>query len=222
MTYPFGQKIVWQPNPEWIKNSNLNRFMNVHGIPSYQELITRANKDITWFWDAVLTDLDIRFDQPYSRILDIDRGIKLPRWCIDGRMNIIHNCLDKWQDTKLADKNALIWESEAGETESWTYKHLNIEVNRCTNALKSLGVKKGDVVGLYMPMIPELAIAFLAVIKLGGIILPLFSGYGAGAIKTRMQDARASFILTELLRRVRLLPCMTLSPPPPELVAVLS
>ena len=84
-----------------------------------------------------------------------------------------------------------------------TYAELAAEVNRCANALRSLGLGKGDVVGLYMPMIPELAIAFLAIIKIGGIILPLFSGYGPGAIVARLADADAKALITAdgLLRR---------------------
>ena len=111
-------------------------------------------------------------------------------------MNIVHNCLDKWLATDVRDRPALHWEGEEGLSATLTYAELAAEVNRCANALRSLGLRKGDAVGLYMPMIPELAIAFLAIIKIGGIILPLFSGYGPGAMVARLADADAKALIT--------------------------
>ncbi len=111
-------------------------------------------------------------------------------------MNIIHNCLDKWQSGPVASHEALRWEGEEGTVKVLTYGELDKEVCRCANALRSLGLRKGDVIALYMPMIPELAIAFLSIIKIGGIILPLFSGYGPGAITTRLADSKAKAVFT--------------------------
>jgi acetyl-CoA synthetase len=111
-------------------------------------------------------------------------------------MNIIHNCLDKWQIPNFRDREALRWEGEEGIDSVLSYKELYQEVNRCANALHHLGISKGDVIGLYMPMIPELVVAFLAIIKIGGIILPLFSGYGPSAIASRLSDSRAKAIFT--------------------------
>jgi acetyl-CoA synthetase len=193
-TFPFGQSIAWQPNPQWIAESNLQRFMDRHAITAYDELLARSVDDISWFWDAVMTDLDIQFDAPYSQIVDLSDGIQSPRWCVDGQMNIIHNCLDKWQGTALAGQIALRWEGEEGYVQTLTYAQLFDEVCRCANALRELGIGKGDAIGLYMPMIPELAIAFLAIVKVGGIILPLFSGYGPAAIATRLADANAKAV----------------------------
>jgi len=144
----------------------------------------------------VMEDLDIRFTQPYSQIVDLSDGAQFPRWCVDGQMNIIHNCLDKWQTTATAAETAFIWEGEEGGNLTLTYAQLHHEVCRCANALRSLGIGKGDAVGLFMPMVPELAVAFLAVIKIGGIILPLFSGYGPSAISNRLTDAGAKAVFT--------------------------
>ncbi len=204
-TFPFGQEIAWQPNAEWIAQSNLQRFMDLHGIESYDALLTRSVADIGWFWDAVMKDLDIRFAQPYSQIVDLSAGAPFARWCVDGQMNIVHNCLDKWQSTPTAAEPALIWEGEEGRRATLSYAELNRAVCRCANALRSLGIGPGDAVGLYMPMIPELAVAFLAVIKVGGIVLPLFSGYGRSAIISRLNDADAKAVFTAngFLRRGR-------------------
>ncbi|NOX36679.1 MAG: AMP-binding protein [Calditrichaeota bacterium] len=206
--FPFGQSIVWQPNPQWIKESNLQRFMERHQIPDYDTLYRRSIQDIAWFWDAVLKDLDIQFYQPYEKIVDLSQGIPFPRWCVGGKMNIIHNCLDKWQQTAVRDRIALKWEGEEGIIRNLTYGELHAAVNRVANALRAAGIGKGDAVGLYMPMIPELAIAFLAIIKVGGIILPLFSGYGPTAIATRLADGntKALFTADGMFRRGKKVP----------------
>ncbi|MBI3959950.1 MAG: AMP-binding protein [Chloroflexi bacterium] len=170
--------------------------MDRHAIASYDELLARSIDDIAWFWDAVLADLDIRFDVPYSQVVDLGGGIQFPHWCVGGRMNIIHNCLDKWQGTPDRDRPAFIYAGEEGQSITLTYAELNAEVCRCANALRSLDVGKGDAVGLYMPMIPELAAAFLAIVKVGGVILPLFSGYGPSAISSRLRDADAVAVFT--------------------------
>lgn len=193
-TFPFDQEIVWQPNPKWVARSNLKRFMEKHAIPDYDSMLKRSVGDVAWFWDAVMKDLDIRFSKPYTQIVDLSRGKEFPEWCVGGEMNIVQNCLDKWRDTPVWNSPALCWEGEKGETRTFSYTELNREVNRCANALRELGVSRGEVVGLFMPMIPEIAIAFLAIVKIGGIVLPLFSGYGAAAIATRMEDSGAKIL----------------------------
>lgn len=202
-TFPFGQQMVWQPNPAWIAASNLTALMQRHGIANYDELYKRSIEDIAWFWEATLQQLEIQFYTPYQKIVDLAAGPAFPAWCAGGEMNIVHNCLDKWQHSPVAEQPALIWEGEAGNTGLLTYRRLHEEVCRCANALRSLGLGKGDTVGLFMPMLPELAIAFLAIIKIGGVILPLFSGYGAAAIASRLTDAnaRALFTVDGFLRR---------------------
>ena len=140
--------------------------------------------------------LDIRFYQPYTQVVDLSRGIAWPRWCVGGKMNIVHNCLDKYIGTPAEDQVALIWEGEDGQTSRLTYGQLYRQVNQAANALRSLGLGKGDAIGLFMPMTPEIVIALLAIAKIGGIILPLFSGYGAGAIASRLADAEAKALFT--------------------------
>jgi acetyl-CoA synthetase len=188
--------VVWRPDPDWIAASNLQRFMDRWGIASYEELMRRSAADLPWFWDAVLQDLDIRFRKPYSSVVDLRQGKAFARWCVDGRLNIVESCLDKWLGAGRADHLALRYEGEEGDVRKMSYLELHREVNRCANALRSLGIGKGDRVGLFMPMTPELAIAFLAVIKIGGVVLPLFSGYGAAAVASRLNDAEATALVT--------------------------
>lgn len=195
--FVFGGEIVWKPTVEQVEHANLTVFMQKHGIKDFDELMQRSTSDVAWFTDAVLKFLDIQFYEPYTKVIDRSDGIQFPKWCVDGKMNIVHNCVDKWtidngpQTTVNGQSSAVIWEGEEGITRTLTYQELYQEVNKAANALRSLGLGKGDAIGIFMPMTPEIVIALLAIAKIGGIILPLFSGYGAGAIASRLQDANA-------------------------------
>jgi acetyl-CoA synthetase len=204
--FPFGQSVVWRPDPG--QRTNLHRFMDRVGVAGYDALLDWARDDVGRFWDAVMEDLDVEFYRPYDRILDTSDGVEFAQWCVGGEMNIVHNLLDKWQGTDVAARDAVRHESEEGETRTLTYTELHREVGRCASALRTLGIGKGDAVGLYMPMTPELIIAFLAVAKVGGVILPLFSGYGATAVATRLADgeAKALFVANGMMRRGRSIP----------------
>ncbi len=194
--FTFGGDVVWRPTPDMVQNSRLHDFMAHHAIPNYDALLERSVGDIAWFWEAVLAELGIEFYQPYHPIVDLSRGPAWPAWCVGGVMNIVHNCLDKWQTTPARNQAALRWEGEEGSVRVLTYGDLYREVNRLANGLRSLGLGKGDPIGLFMPMVPEIVIGLLAIAKIGGIILPLFSGYGAGAVASRLADAGARALLT--------------------------
>ena len=195
--FDFGGEIVWRPDPDDIERSHLQAFMRLHGIDSFDALMRRSTTDVAWFTDAVLRYLDIRFARPYSSVMDLADGIAFPRWCVDGALNIVTNCTDKWAaDPVHNERPAVVWEGEEGDTRTLTYGGLAAEVNRCANALRGLGLGKGDAIGLYMPMTPEIVIALLAIGKIGGVILPLFSGYGAAAVASRLADAEAKALFT--------------------------
>lgn len=194
--FPFNQLFAWEPNEEYIKRSRLKRFMDRHGLATLEELMERSTADIEWFWEAVMEDLGIEFYEPYTQIVDLSQGVQWPKWCVDAKLNIVHNCLDKWIGTPTQDRIAICWEGEEGHTRQMTYCEVFIEVNRVASALRAVGFGKGDVIGLYMPMVPEIAIALLAIAKIGAVILPLFSGYGSGAITTRLADTEAKAIFT--------------------------
>ncbi|MFW9919803.1 MAG: AMP-binding protein [Candidatus Thorarchaeota archaeon] len=194
--FEFGGEIVWRPTEDYIQSSNLTEFMQIHGIANFQDLMTRSTKDVAWFTDAILTYLKIKFYHDYEKVVDLSEGIAWPKWCVGGSLNIIHNCLDKYINTQRESKTAFLWEGELGNTRSMTYRDLFIEVNKAANALRDLGLEKGDSIGIYMPMIPEIVVALLAIAKIGGIILPLFSGFGPGAIVDRLGDAKAKAIFT--------------------------
>ena len=189
--FQFGGEFVWHPTPELIAQSNLQRFIEEHALGSYGELMRRSASDVAWFWNSVLRDLDIQFYKPYSRVLDLSEGKPWARWCVGGEMNIVHNLLDKYAGTEVDNRLAIKSEIEDGTTQTLTYKELREQVNQMAAGLRSLGLGKGDAVGVFMPMVPEIVIAMLASIKIGGIFLPLFSGFGASAIVSRLKDADA-------------------------------
>jgi acetyl-CoA synthetase len=194
--FEFGGDIAWRPTPEHISRSRLTAFMRKHGIGSFDELMLRSTTDLEWFWRAVLDDLGIQFYEPYRRAVDLSPGIERPAWCVGGRMNIVLNCLERWIGTPTEHRPALHWEGEEGIRRTLTYAELLRDVNRAAGGLRAIGVKPGDRVALFMPMCPELVTAFFAVIKIGAIVLPLFSGYGADAVTTRLQDASVKVLVT--------------------------
>src|SRR5581483_10609727 len=167
-----------------------------HGFASFDEFMRRSTDDIAWFWDTMLKEMDIQFYEPYSQIVDLSEGIQFPKWCVGGKLNIVHNCLDKYIDTPKENQVAVKWEGEEGITRELTYGQLYREVNKVANGLRAMGLGKGDVIGVFMPMTPEIAIALLAIAKIGAVILPLFSGYGAGAAAVRLNDASARALFT--------------------------
>ena len=198
-----GGEIVWRPSVDYIEKAHLTKFMHEHRIKTFDELLQKSTADVAWFTEAVMNYLDIRFYEPYRQVIDLSKGPAWPEWCVGGKMNIVHNCLDKYIGTEVENQPALISESEQGETCMLTYHDLWRMVNQAANALRSLGLGKGDAIGLFMPMTCEITAAMLAIAKIGGIILPLFSGYGPGAIASRLADANAKalFIADGFLRR---------------------
>lgn len=192
----FGGEFVWRPSPDYIQQAHLTRFMHQHQIGDFAELLRRSTSDVAWFTAAILDYLDIQFYQPYSQVLDLSQGMAWPRWVLGGKMNIIHNCLDKYIGTPVENRLALVSEDENGEVCTFTYGELWRRVNQAANALRRLGLGEGDAIGLFMPMTCEIVVAMLAIAKIGGIILPLFSGYGPGAVVTRLADADAKALFT--------------------------
>jgi acetyl-CoA synthetase len=199
--------IVWSPSADVVERANVMRFMRAHGIDSYEDLVRRSQDDIEWFWDAVVRDLDLEFFAPYERVLDMADGIEWARWFTGGSINIAHNCVDRWAE-RTPDKAAVLWEGEDAEPRRVTFAELRTMADRLANGLRSVGVGKGDAVGIFLPMAPETVAATLACAKLGAIYLPVFSGYGAEAVATRLQDAEAVALVTAdgTTRRGKLVP----------------
>jgi acetyl-CoA synthetase len=187
MSVPFA----WRPPADAGAKTNVGRFMTEHGIVAFDELVRRSIDEPEWFWDAVVRFLGLEFTHPYDKVLDTTDGIPWARWFVGGRLNFAANCL-----RHPPERPALVWEGEDGEVRMWTYGELTRQVDAVAGWLRSAGVGLGDAVGIYMPMIPETVAALLAITKIGAVFLPLFSGYGAEAIATRLQDAAAKVLIT--------------------------
>lgn len=199
------EDFVWKPDAGIVRDSNLQRFLSRHGLAGFAALEERALDDPHWFWDAVIAHHGIRFSRPYERVLDLSDGVAWPRWCVGGRTNLAVNCLDRNLELGRGGDDAIVWEGEDGTVRRWTYTELAAESARCAAGLRALGLGRGDVVGIYMPMVPEVAAAFFAIASIGAVALPLFSGFGPAAVAGRLRDASAVAVITAdgTLRRGR-------------------
>ena len=191
---------VWTPPADAMSATNVGRFMAAHGIAEFDQLVRRSIDEPEWFWDAVVGFLGLEFAEPYDKVLDISDGIPWAKWFTGGKLNFAANCL-----RHSPDHTAIVWEGEDGAVRTWTYGDLVAEASYIAGLLRDGGVAPGDRVGIYMPMIPETVATLLAITQLGAVFLPLFSGYGADAVATRLQDAEAVALVTAdtVLRRGR-------------------
>lgn len=183
---------VFEPSNQLLDESNIGLWMKSKGIQNYDELLEKASQKPEWFWDELAREL--QWFQNYKNILKWDPPHA--EWFLEGKFNIVHNALDRHIENGNKDKIAYIWESEDGNTKKITYFELWKEVNKFANALKKLGVKKGDRVSIYLPMILELPIAMLACAKIGAIHSVVFSGFWAKAFQDRINDAEAKIAIT--------------------------
>jgi acetyl-CoA synthetase len=166
---------------------------HIQSLQQYEELYARAKADPQAFW-AELAQQELDWFQPWDTVLDWQPPFV--KWFTGGKINISHNCLDRHLTSERRDKSALIWEGEPGDSRTLTYAQLHQEVCQFANALKQLGVQKGDVVGIYMPMIPEAAIAMLACARIGAPHTVVFGGFSAEALRDRLNDGKAKVVVT--------------------------
>ncbi|MFN2452051.1 MAG: AMP-binding protein [Candidatus Dormibacteria bacterium] len=200
MTEPGG--FAWTPSPEQIERSRLRGFLTRLGVAGLDELQRRARADPEWFWSAAVDDIGIGWHTRPSRIVDTSAGLPWARWWVGGRLNLATNAVERHAHARPG-RPAVSWEGDDGDRRTLTYAELGVETSRAAASLQSLGVGRGDAVGLCLPMLPETVALFLACAKLGAIVCPLFSGYGAAAIAARLQDceARVLCVADGFLRR---------------------
>ncbi|MDT7707016.1 MAG: acetyl-CoA synthetase [Pseudonocardiales bacterium] len=200
---------LWTPTDEYVENANVTRLARRHGAADIAELRARSVADIGWYWDAVVTDLGLPFSTPYHQVVDLSRGIQDPDWFVGGELNVVDACLSRWAaDLEARLRVAVVHEAEDGTVTTLTYGELDAQVARAARGLRDLGVARGDAVALYLPMIPEAVVAFYALARLGAVIVPLFSGFAAGAIASRLTDASATMVVVagSTVRRGRTVP----------------
>ncbi|TMD81639.1 MAG: AMP-dependent synthetase [Chloroflexi bacterium] len=198
---------AWSPTEEQARSSRLWRFMRRHGCASYPELCQKAAREPRWYWDALVKDLGIVWSTPYHEVMDTSAGIPFTRWFPGGRLNAYDSAVVRHRQND-PDRLAMIGETESGATRRLTYAELEELVERAAAGLHSIGVERGVAVGLYLPLVIENAVALLACTKLGAVAVPLFSGFGAEAIRQRLADADARVLITTdaAIRRGRTVP----------------
>jgi acetyl-CoA synthetase len=185
---------VFVPSADQMARSNIARFMKKHGISSWHQLVDRANSGIEWYWNAVNEDLGIEWFRKYDRTYDSVAGIPWTKWFVNGKCNIVVNAIDR-HAKKQPDKVAYIFANEYGSRKI-TYRELDEQVSRLAGALAAAGVKKGDVIAIYLPMIPEAFYAIFACSKIGAVHTTIFSGFSARALHSRLVDSKAKLLIT--------------------------
>jgi acetyl-CoA synthetase len=191
-----NQPIAWTPPKHVSDRAQLTKFMKQVGVADFDELYRFSIDDVEKFTAEVLKFLDLKFDPPYEKLLDLSEGIEFPHWCAGAGYNVVRDCIDRWQTKEKKEEPAVIWEGEEGKVEHWTYDALFLSVQLCAAGLRSSGIGKGDAVGIHLPMMPETVIALLAIGRIGAIAVPVFSGYGVSAIETRLNAVGAKALFT--------------------------
>ncbi len=213
------QPIAWTPTPDVIERAQLTRFMKQVGVSTWDELYEFSIRDVEKFTEEVLKFLDIKFGPPYEKLLDTSNGIEMPTWLAGAGLNITEMCLDRWVRIereilpaydRLGDEGkweeaeslnstiveAVIWEDETGNEISVSYAQLARAVNKCATGLTAHGLKRGDAIGIHLPMAIETVVALVAIGRIGAIAVPVFSGYGVEAIASRMAAVNAKALFT--------------------------
>ncbi|MFQ4136778.1 acetate--CoA ligase [Nodosilinea sp. PGN35] len=178
---------LFPPSDGFVQNAS------IQSMEEYRTLAEQAAADPAQFW-ADLASQELHWFQPWETVLDWQPPFA--KWFVGGKINISYNCLDRHLTTWRRNKAALIWEGEPGDSRTLTYAQLHREVCQVANVLKGLGVQKGDRVGIYMPMVPEAAIAMLACARIGAPHTVIFGGFSAEALKDRLNDAEAKVVIT--------------------------
>ena len=183
--------IAWSPTQHYLARSRLRRLAEAHGHRDFAALYRWSIEDPDAFWRAVDRDLGLVWRRPYERVFDASRGLPWTTWWVGGRLNFVDSVL-----RHDAARTAIIFEGEEGATQRLSYGELSAAVHRCAAGLRALGVRPGDRVGIFLPLIPECAIATLAVAAIGAVFTPIFSGYASDAIAGRLRDCEASVLIT--------------------------
>ncbi len=226
-----NQPIAWTPAPEVVERSQLKRFMKQVGVETWDELYQFSITDVERFTEEILKFLDIKFDPPYEKLLDVSNGIEFPEWFSTPRrevaesvppavaggltphsdkqaetrplgsvshagLNITEMCLDRWQTEEMRDQPAIVSEGEDGQVVKLSYLRLFGFVEDVAGGLRKNGIKKGDAVGIHLPMNASTVAVLLGINRIGAIAVPVFSGYGVEAIASRMNAVKAKALFT--------------------------
>ncbi|HTO25368.1 MAG TPA: AMP-binding protein [Gaiellaceae bacterium] len=181
---------IWEPSPELVERANVTRLARRLGADGFHELHRISVEEPERFWPAVVDDLGIEFSRRWDAVVDLSRGPEWATWFAGGRVNVARSCVHRWA-AERPDAEALVWQSEDGRREALTFVEASREVTRLAEALVELGVEPGDRVAIFMPMCPAVAVAAHACAHVGAVQVPIFSGFAAPAIASRLEDSGA-------------------------------
>jgi acetyl-CoA synthetase len=184
---------VYHPSEAIAEQSNVMAYVRSKGFSSYDELYKWSLEHIEEFWADMASELE--WYEPWTKVLD-DSNKPFFKWFVDAKTNIVHNAIDRHVKSWRRNKLALIWEGEDGSQRTFSYHALNREVSKMASVLKSLGVKKGDIVTIYLPRIPELPMAMLACAKIGAAHSVVYGGFSEAALADRLDDAKSKLLIT--------------------------
>ena len=181
---------TFSPSAAWTKESHINSLDQYKKV--YKESILKPDE----FWASIAER--VHWYKKWKKVSDVDYKKAKINWFINGKLNVSYNCLDRHVNDGNGDKTAIIWEgNNPSEDKKYTYSELLIEVKKFANVLKSLGVKKGDRVCLYMQMVPELSIAMLACCRIGAVHSVVFGAFSADSLRDRINDSSCKILITQ-------------------------
>jgi acetyl-CoA synthetase len=187
-------QFIWEPTPELVEEANVTRLGRALGAADYHELLRISVAEPERFWPAVVDDLGIEFSRPWDAVVDVSRGPAWASWFVGGRLNAARACVHRWA-AERPDEEALVWQSEDGRREALTWAEASHQVTQLAEALVELGVAEGDRVAIFMPMCPAVAVASHACAHVGAVQVPIFSGFAAPSIASRLEDSGAKVVL---------------------------
>ena len=199
---------IWTPDPERAKRTNVWRYMQKLGFSDREQFLRYSVDQLDEFWGDLAVEMGVEWFEPFTQVLDTSKGVEWADWYLGGKLNIVANTLDRHTRGPAARRIAIISECEDGTRRELTFAGLGRAVNSAANAIKNLRLAQGDRVALVMPMTVDVVILLYACLKLGLVAVPIFAGFGAGAIASRLQDsgARVVFTAETLTRRGKRIP----------------
>jgi acetyl-CoA synthetase len=187
-------KVLSSEDRTFAPSAEISSKAHISSIEQYEEMYKKSVDDPEGFWGDI-AEKNITWFKKWDKVLEYDFNKPEIKWFQGGKLNASVNCLDRHLERGRKDKTAILWEADDGSNRTYTYEQLHLEVNRFANVLKKNGVGKGDRVAIYMPMIPELAIAMLGCARVGAIHSITFGGFSAQALKDRINDCGAKIII---------------------------
>ena len=183
----------YYPDPAIVENANITAYMRKKGFNTYDDLYNWSIANPEAFWGDMASELE--WYEPWEKVLESSKA-PFFQWFTGAKTNIVHNAIDRHVKSWRRNKLALVWEAEDGAQRTFSYHALNREVTKMANVLKSVGVKRGDIVTIYLPRIPELPMAMLACAKIGAAHSVVYGGFSEAALADRLTDARSKVLIT--------------------------